>query len=122
MKSGILAICFLAMPLLAEAQFTGPGAGTSSDNRQAVVTTVAAANKAPLDTPVRLEGQIQRQVARERYLFGDATGTIAVEIDDDDLPRESFNETTTLRIEGEVDRSRSRRQRYIDVDSVQIVR
>ena len=122
MKSGILAICFLAMPLLAEAQFTAPGAGTSSDNRQAVVTTVAAANKAPLDTPVRLEGQIQRQVARERYLFGDATGTIAVEIDDDDLPRESFNESTTLRIEGEVDRSRSRRQRYIDVDSVQIVR
>ena len=122
MKSGILAICFLAMPLLAEAQFTGPGAGAGNDSRQAVVTTVAAANKAPLDTPVRLEGQIQRQVARERYLFGDATGTIAVEIDDDDLPRESFNETTTLRIEGEVDRSRSRRQRYIDVDSVQIVR
>jgi len=45
-----------------------------------------------------------------------------VEIDDKDLPREQFDDSTPLRIKGEVDRRWNQRQRYIDVKSVQIVR
>ena len=52
----------------------------------------------------------------------DSTGTIVVEIDDEYLPRETFDQNTQLRIKGEVDRRWNQRQRYIDVKSVQIVR
>ena len=38
------------------------------------------------------------------------------------LPREQFDDSTPLRIKGEVDRRWNQRQRYIDVKSVQIVR
>jgi uncharacterized protein (TIGR00156 family) len=122
MKKKILLVCMLAMPFVAQAQFTGPRASGAGQANAAVVTTVAAANKAAVDTPVLLEGKIIRQVARERYEFADATGTIVVEIDDEDLPREQFDDSTPLRIKGEVDRRWNQRQRYIDVKSVQIVR
>ena len=122
MKSRILVACFLAMPFVAQAQFTGPGASTGAQTQPAVVTTVAAALKAAVDTPVVLEGRIKRQIAHERFEFADATGTIVLEIDDDDLPRESFDDSTPLRVKGEVDRRWNQRQRYIDVTSVQIVR
>lgn len=122
MKKKILLVCMLAMPFVAQAQFTGPRVSGAGQANSAVVTTVAAANKAAVDTPVLLEGKIIRQVARERYEFADATGTIVVEIDDEDLPREQFDDSTPLRIKGEVDRRWNQRQRYIDVKSVQIVR
>lgn len=80
---------------------------------------VAAANKAAVDTPLPLVGKITRQVGRECYEFADAT---VVQIDEDDLPKETFDQTTPLRIKGEVDRRWNQRQRYIDVKSVQIVR
>jgi uncharacterized protein (TIGR00156 family) len=122
MKNKLLVALMLAMPLVAHAQFTGPRADSATQRNLAVVTTVAAANKAAVDTPVLLEGRITRQVASERYEFTDATGTIVVEIDDEYLPRETFDQNTQLRIKGEVDRRWNQRQRYIDVKSVQIVR
>ncbi len=122
MKNRILLACFLAMPLLAQAQFTGPGASGTAQAPLATATTVAAAHKAAVDTPVVLEGHIKRQISRERFEFADATGTIVVEIDDEDLPHERFDDTTPLRIKGEVDRRWNQRQRYIDVSSVQIIR
>ncbi|MBL8417636.1 MAG: NirD/YgiW/YdeI family stress tolerance protein [Dechloromonas sp.] len=122
MKKKILLVCMLAMPFVAQAQFTGPRVSGAGQANSAVVTTVAAASKAAVDTPVLLEGRIIRQIARERYEFADATGTIVVEIDDEDLPREQFDDSTPLRIKGEVDRRWNQRQRYIDVKSVQIVR
>ena len=90
--------------------------------KKLLAMAIAAANKAAVDTPVLLEGRITRQVASERYEFTDATGTIVVEIDDEYLPRETFDQNTQLRIKGEVDRRWNQRQRYIDVKSVQIVR
>ena len=122
MKNKLLVALLLAMPFVAHAQFTGPRADGVTRGNPAVVTTVAAANKAAVDTPVLLEGRITRQVASERYEFTDATGTIVVEIDDEYLPRETFDQNTQLRIKGEVDRRWNQRQRYIDVKSVQIVR
>lgn len=122
MKKKIFATCLLALPLATQAQFTGPRAPGVARSDPATVTTVAAARKAAVDTPVALEGRIKRQVGRERYEFADVTGTIVVEIDDDDLPNESFDDTTQLRIRGEIDRPWSQRRRYIDVDSVEIVR
>ena len=56
--------------------FTGPGA--------VAVNTVQGALNAYDDTIVTLTGKITRQVAHEKYEFSDNTGTIIVEIDDDE--------------------------------------
>ena len=55
--------------------FTGPGLS---------VSTVAEANKMSDDQPVVLVGQIQQSLGDEKYLFKDASGTITIEIDDED--------------------------------------
>jgi uncharacterized protein (TIGR00156 family) len=123
MKAKLLVALLLTVPFLAHAEFTGPRASSFADGgNRAVVNTVAAANMASDDTPVLLEGKITRQLTSERYKFADATGTIQVEIDEDYLPRENFDQTTPLRIKGKVDRRWGQRQRYIEVKSVEIIR
>lgn len=68
------------------------------------VTTVKAAIALPDDTPVRLEGRIERELGDEKYLFRDETGEIVVEIDDD-LPQPVPG--SRLLIDGEVDKDAS---------------
>lgn len=115
MKTRYLAL--LLAPLfstvaLADAGYTGPGAQ--------LVNTVSAAQAASDDTPVVLQGHIvQRLNDHERYTFKDATGTITVEIDDEDLPLVPFNEKTLVKLIGEVDRGLMSRE--IDVDRVEII-
>ena len=97
---------------LADAGYTGPGAQS--------VNTVSAAQAASDDTPVVLQGHIvQRLKDHERYTFKDATGTITVEIDDEDLPLVPFNEKTLVKLIGEV--ARGLMSREIDVDRVEII-
>lgn len=61
------------------AGYTGPGAQP--------VTTVAAANDAADDTPVVLQGFVVKKLNNDdKYEFKDASGTITVEIDNEDLP------------------------------------
>ena len=84
------------------------------------MTTVSAALAASDDTPVVLQGHIvQRLKDHERYEFKDATGTITVEIDDEDLPTMPFNEKTQVKLIGEVDKNFMSRE--IDVDRVEII-
>ncbi|MBU1329601.1 MAG: NirD/YgiW/YdeI family stress tolerance protein [Gammaproteobacteria bacterium] len=110
------AIALLLAPLFSTAVFagsyTGPGAATS-------VTTVAAAMTAADDTPVVLQGQIVKRVQDELYEFKDATGTIHVEIDDEDWPAQSISETAKVKLTGEVDRDLTNRE--IDVDRVELI-
>lgn len=94
------------------AGYTGPGATTQ-------VTTVAAALKASDDTPVVLQGQIVKRLQDERYEFKDASGTINVEIDDEDWPAQAISDSVTVRLTGEVDHDLSSRE--IDVESLELV-
>ncbi|MBK5538592.1 NirD/YgiW/YdeI family stress tolerance protein [Pseudomonas sp. TH05] len=92
--------------------YTGPGAHA--------VTTVAAANDAADDTPVVLQGHVTKKLNNDdKYEFKDASGTITVEIDDEDLPPVAFNEKTRVKLTGEVEKSLMKRE--IDVDLVEIV-
>ncbi|KAA0949068.1 MULTISPECIES: NirD/YgiW/YdeI family stress tolerance protein [unclassified Pseudomonas] len=115
MKTRYLAL--LLAPLfstaaLAGAGYTGPGAQS--------VVTVAGAQAASDDTPVVLQGHIvSRLKDHEKYEFKDTTGTIAVEIDDEDLPPVPFNEKTQVKLTGEVDKGLMSRE--IDVDRVEII-
>lgn len=97
-------------PLLA-AGYTGPGA-------QSVVNDVAAAREAADETPVVLEGRIVRQLKHEHYAFQDATGTLEVEIDDEDWPATPVDDQRTVRLYGEVDKELFGRR--IDVEHIEV--
>ncbi|MGG2398092.1 NirD/YgiW/YdeI family stress tolerance protein [Pseudomonas sp. SH1-B] len=110
------ALALMILPLLSTGAFaagyTGPGATPQ-------VTTVSAALEAADDTHVVLEGQIVKRLQDELYEFKDATGTIQVEIDDEDWPGQSVSETAKVRLTGEVDKDFNSRE--IDVDRVELI-
>ena len=84
------------------------------------VTTVAAANDAADDTPVVLQGFVVKKLNNDdKYEFKDASGTITVEIDNEDLPAVAFNDKTKVKLTGEVEKNLMSRE--IDVDLVEII-
>ncbi|WP_447594534.1 YgiW/YdeI family stress tolerance OB fold protein [Aquipseudomonas campi] len=108
-------LAFLFAPLFSAsalaAGYTGPGVEP--------VTTVSAAHEAADDTPVVLQGHITRKLKSESYAFKDATGTITVEIDDEDLPPVAFDDKTRVRLTGEVDKGLMTRE--VDVDLLEVL-
>lgn len=87
--------------------FQGPGLEPSS---------VAEALKLNDDTPVVLIGQIEKSLGDEKYLFKDATGSVTIEIDNDDWRGVNVTPKDTIVIQGEVDKDFFKTE--IDVDSV----
>ena len=94
------------------AGYAGPGAADP-------ITTVAAALQAKDDTRVVLEGNITQQLDSERYIFQDDTGTINVEIDDEDMPMGGINEKSRVRLTGEVDKGLTSLE--VDVDRIDVL-
>ncbi|ACO78476.1 hypothetical protein AvCA_22850 [Azotobacter vinelandii CA] len=94
------------------AGYTGPGA-------QGAISTVSAAREAADETPVTLEGRIVRQLKHEHYEFQDRTGSIEVEIDDEDWPTTAIDEKRQVRLQGEVDKELF--GRTIDVDFIEVL-
>ncbi|MBE6448360.1 MAG: NirD/YgiW/YdeI family stress tolerance protein [Alphaproteobacteria bacterium] len=78
--------------------------------------TVAEALKLKDDTPVILNGKIEKSLGGEKYIFTDATGSVTVEIDNEDWRGLSVNEKDVVEIRGEVDKEFLETQ--IDVDSI----
>lgn len=113
MKRPYLAL--LLAPLFSTAAlatgYVGPGA--------AAIENVAAAHKAADDTPVVLQGHIMQRLKGEKYEFRDDTGSINVEIDDEDWPAVAINEKTRVKLSGEVDRGLMERE--VDVDFVEVL-
>ena len=81
------------------------------------VITVAEALNVSDDTPVKLIGKIEKKLGDEKYLFKDATGTVTIEIDDDDWRGVTATPDSELIIEGEVDKHIFKGTK-IDVDIV----
>jgi uncharacterized protein (TIGR00156 family) len=83
------------------------------------VTAVTAADR-PNESNVRLVGHLIEKLGDERYLFRDDSGTIVVEIDDDDWNGVQASSETRVEISGEVDREWRllQRETEIDVDSI----
>lgn len=78
--------------------FKGPGPAK---------TTVAEAIKLRDDSPVTLQGYIVERLGDERYTFKDTTGTVIIEIDDDDWGGLEVTPENEVVIEGEVEKKRS---------------
>lgn len=98
------------------AGYTGGFTGPSSNK----VITVEEAKKLSDDKEVVLVGNITQHVKSDKYLFKDASGTITVEIDQDEWRGQSISPEDTVEIIGEIDQSMFKDPK-IDVDSVRKV-
>ena len=78
-----------------------------------------AALEAADDTPVVLQGTIVKRIKGDIYEFRDATGSMKVEIDDEDFPPMEINDKTRVKLTGEVDRDLVGRE--IDVEFVEVI-
>lgn len=83
-------------------------------------TTVKAASTMSDNTIVTLTGKISAKYNVEEYQFQDASGVIAVEFDDDDIPMGGFAVGTKMKIMGEVDKEVMSTK--IDVKNYQLIK
>lgn len=92
------ALILFASPVLAQTTggFTGPT--TVKQHTVAEVKTLAD------DTQIIMVGNIAESLGDEKYTFKDATGTIIVEIDDEDWRGLVVAPEDTVTITGEVDK------------------
>ena len=89
--------------------FQGPGLEPS---------TVAQVLTYSDDTPVVVNGQIEKSLGNEKYLFKDSTGSVTIEIDDEDWRGLNVTPKDTITIRGEIDKDLFKTE--IDVDSVSL--
>ncbi|MDR1221582.1 MAG: NirD/YgiW/YdeI family stress tolerance protein [Tannerella sp.] len=101
LKHGICLVGLLALVglgLNAQQQgggYKGPGA---------VAITVAEAKNLRDDTPVILQGKIERFLGDEKYLFSDDTGNMVIEIDSRVWGNLSVDENEVVEINGDIDK------------------
>jgi uncharacterized protein (TIGR00156 family) len=118
----IAAVGLFSTVTFAAGGYTGPGSDAQPAAAAAgQITTVKQAQAAADDTKVVLEGTITKRISSEHYEFKDATGSIQVEIDNDDWPAgAAVSENTKVRLTGEVDHHKLKAT-DIDVDRVEIL-
>ena len=77
--------------------------------------TVADALNMGDDTAVVLEGQIEKSLGKEQYVFKDATGSVTIEIDNDDWHGLTVTPQDTGVIKGEVEKDMFKTEIEVDV-------
>jgi uncharacterized protein (TIGR00156 family) len=87
--------------------YTGPSIGTSA---------IREAVRMGDESPVALEGKIERFVGDEKYVFADGTDTVIIEIDHDVWRGLSVGASDVVVIYGEVDKNFGRVE--IEVDRI----
>lgn len=92
--------------------FSGPGS-------EVVIMTVEQAKGLTDEAMVVLRGNIQKKIGDEMYVFVDTTGSINVEIDDEDWNGMNIGAEDMVEIKGEVDKGWTSVE--IDVDQIQKV-
>ena len=80
--------------------FTGPGT-------EMTVVSIQEAKGMNDDAIVVLQGNIQKKIGDELYLFSDGKDTVAIEIDDDDWNGLNVGPDDVVEITGEVDKGLS---------------
>lgn len=115
MKRTIALVALATLPVVAAAQSDPRGGFTGPDGRQPPITVVEAL-ALPDDSRVRLVGYIVRSLGDEEYEFSDETGTIVVEIDDDEWNGLEVTPNDRVELAGEIDDEG--RNTGLDVESV----
>ncbi len=117
-KLSVLCALMVLIPGLSYAK--NLGGGFVGDAPSAVVQ-VSEAAELPDDTYVVLQGTITAKTGSEKYTFQDKSGTIQVEIDDDDWNGLTVGPEDVIIIEGEVDKSWTK-PAEIDVDVIRLAK
>ena len=120
-KVSIISMCLIGVLPGAYADDHGvpapvPGGGFVATGAEQIVT-VAQVKDMRDDVKVIVKGKILQRTGDEKYLFEDQTGSITVEIDDEDFRGQTVTPDDTVKLYGEVDRGF--RKTEIDVDYVQ---
>lgn len=100
----ILAVSALALTFALASQANAQNLGGGFQGPAIASATVAEALKMNDDTPVVLTGKIEKNMGNEKYQFNDNTGTIVVEIDDEDWKGQVVKPENTVEIRGEIDK------------------
>lgn len=124
-KTSLFALIGVLFAGVASAEFAGPNApaATATNARGGFVSgaetivTVKQVNEMRDDVPVIIQGKIIQRMGDEKYLFEDSTGSITVEIDDDNWRGQTISPTDTVKMYGEVDRGIFSTE--IDIDYVE---
>ena len=111
-KTSLFALFSILIASAASAEFAGPSApaATATNARGGFVSgaetivTVKQVNEMRDDVPVIIQGKIIQRMGDEMYLFQDGTGTIIVEIEDDNWNGQTVTPEETVKLYGEVDR------------------
>lgn len=70
------------------------------------------------DEIVVLQGVIEKAISGDKYLFNDGTGTIVIEIDDDDFKGMTVNANEKVQITGEFDKGNWFKKDKVEVKSI----
>lgn len=81
------------------------------------IVTIKQVKEMRDDVPVVVQGNIVQRMGDEKYLFEDKTGSITVEIDDEDWRGQTVTPSDTVKLYGEVDAGLFKTE--IDVDYVE---
>lgn len=101
-KSLIFAMAVLVLALFAGSALASEKGGFKGPS--IAISSVAEAKEMKDDAPVALRGNIVRHLGKDHYEFKDASGTITVEIDDDEWRGVTVQPADIVEIHGEVDR------------------
>jgi uncharacterized protein (TIGR00156 family) len=97
-------ICLVGLLALVGLSVNAQQQGGGYKGPGAAAITVAEAKNLRDDTPVILQGKIERFLGDEKYLFSDDTGNMIVEIDNRVWGNLSVDENEMVEINGEIDR------------------
>lgn len=118
--SKVIAVIALSLSFIVSGNAVAQKMGGGFQGANNATSTVAEALNMSDDTPVILKGKIEKSLGDEKYLFSDGTGTIVVEIDDEDWGGVVVKPENTVELKGEVDKDMLRAPE-IDVDTVRLV-
>ena len=113
----IVGVCCLISAAGGEAAFV-PSRGAVPETQNAITTE--AAKSLPDDTKVVLRGTIQKHLRKDYYEFRDESGTVTVEIDDDDWHGLIVSPDDRVELRGEVDRDFNSMK--IEVEFIEILK
>lgn len=88
-------------------------------NDAETIVTVRQVEALRDDVPVIIQGKIIQRMGDEKYLFEDGTGSIVVEIDDDDWAGQTVSPANTVKLYGEVDAGLFKSE--VDVDRITVL-